>query len=760
MSVAPREIYLDANATTPVLPAVANAAYQAMLAEFGNPSSVHSRGLPAKAMMDKVRQQASRWLGASKGRILFTSGATEGIQTAVLSALTNLRARRADGQVIPSLLLYGATEHKAVPEALNHWNQLLGLNLDVRSIPVNQNGLHDLDFIRTHARDAGLVCTMAGNNETGVISDLKGIEAALSGSSALWMVDGVQALGKLPLKLDQTRIDYAPFSGHKLYAPKGIGMLYVRAGAPFTPLIVGGGQESGARSGTENMSGIAALGAVFEALESGLVFKEHDVLQSYRQQLLDALYQSFPGLVLNAPLAGSLPTTVNFSVPGLSSKDIMDVFDAAGIRVSAGSACGASKALPSYVLQAMGVPDWQAASAVRMSFGPATDQVFIDEACLLIKRCGNAMRESGMIADAAHSSDIDGISQFRADGVCSWLIADRQSACCVVIDPVASLVPKLTQVIQAAHLSVLAVLDTHGHADHHSAATHFSSLLAPGFLHESRDILGWPSTGIQVTHKQGMTLPAIKLGRKYLARLATPGHTADSVTYLLGESADAFIAQAAFCGDMILTGGMGRTDFASSSTADLYASLQMLGRVAEPNTILCPTHDYDNLLVTTLATEGEIQPLIQAVLAGLSSEAHFSERKMRLDQGLPEPTGTTILCGTREAVPSIAGISIPAAEVARFVEVNPDTLLLDVREQAEHLAGTPLAPHGCSMLSVPLGRIVNALAGGLLNPNRPILVFCRSGNRSAQVVQCLRRLGWRNVWQLSGGAAFWPASLS
>ena len=179
---------------------------------------------------------------------------------------------------MPELLLYGATEHKAVPEALRHWNALLGLDLEVLAIPVGRNGRHDLDWLRAHAPRAGMVCTMAANNETGVVSDLDGIAAALVCSPALWMVDSVQALGKLPLRLGERPIDYAPFSGHKLYAPKGIGLLYVREGAPFTPLMAGGGQEDSLRSGTENMSGIAALGAVLGALEEGFTFRRADAL--------------------------------------------------------------------------------------------------------------------------------------------------------------------------------------------------------------------------------------------------------------------------------------------------------------------------------------------------------------------------------------------------------------------------------------------------------------------------------------------------
>jgi rhodanese-related sulfurtransferase len=177
-------------------------------------------------------------------------------------------------------------------------------------------------------------------------------------------------------------------------------MLYVRAGAPFTPLMVGGGQEGGLRSGTENMAGIAALGAVLQALEDGAVFRVHGELAAFRDRLAGALRAAFPGIVFNMPFAHSLPTTLNFSVQGLGGRELLDVFDAAGVRVSAGSACSAATAAPSQVLEAMGLPAWRSGAAVRMSFGPLADAAFIDAACERIGRCGNALRDVGAAAEA------------------------------------------------------------------------------------------------------------------------------------------------------------------------------------------------------------------------------------------------------------------------------------------------------------------------------------------------------------------------
>jgi cysteine sulfinate desulfinase/cysteine desulfurase-like protein/rhodanese-related sulfurtransferase len=443
------DIYLDANATSPVLPAAIAAAVEAMETSFGNPSSSHATGLRAKRILDTTRARARRVLGAGPGRVLFTSGATEGIQTAVLSALVAVRERRAAGEDCGDLLVYGATEHKAVSESLAHWNRLLGTGLALQPLPVDATGRHRLDVLRDLAPRAAMVCTMAANNETGAISDLDGIARVLreSGSKAYWMVDCVQALGKLPLDLANTRVDYAPFSGHKLHAPKGIGILYVRDGAPYTPLMIGGGQEGGQRSGTENMAGIAALGAVLAALEEGTTFRGHAQLAAMRDRLAAALRDAFPAIVFNAPFEHTLPTTLNFAVPGVSSKDLLDLFDAAGVRVSAGSACSAARAAPSYVLDAMGLPLWRSGGAVRLSIGPLADDAFVDAACARIRHCGDALRTSPL------GGGNPGVLQVSGDGGHGWIVFDAAS--CVVIDPPRDQMERIAALVRDAGLRVL-----------------------------------------------------------------------------------------------------------------------------------------------------------------------------------------------------------------------------------------------------------------------------------------------------------------
>lgn len=741
------EIYLDANATTPVLARARAAALEAMAADFGNPSSIHSTGLKARALMDAVRARARRVLGAPTGQLLFLSGATEGIQTAVLSALSALRARRQAGDTVPELLLYGATEHKAVPEALKHWNALLGLDLRVLAIPVGRDGRHDLDWLRAHAPRAGLVCTMAANNETGIVSDLDGIAAALADSPALWMVDSVQALGKLPLRLSERPIDYAPFSGHKLYAPKGIGLLYVRKGAPFTPLMAGGGQEDSLRSGTENMSGIAALGAVLAALEEGQTFRSHDTLAAYRERLSVALQDAFPGLVFNAPQALSLPTTLNFSVPGLSSKLLLDLFDAADMRVSGGSACSASRALPSYVLEAMGLPAWQTASAVRLSFGPATDSGFIDEACARIRACGASLRESCLSPEPQGSAlPPDRLTRFVVNGACCYLLADAASRRCAVIDPLPELSARLTQWLRCHGYTLAAVLDTHSHGDHASSGLELRAAVPaqqvePGAV----DALGWPRGAQQIA-----------LGALRLTRLAIPGHTEDSTAYLLHDADGLCMA---FVGDTVMPGALGRSDFAQSAPLAFGPSLRALEQALTPNTLLLPGHDYDDRFATTLDIESEAQPLLGGVLRGGLDAAGFAGAKETLERELGLTDYRTMACGAR--VDRCNAGSAPELTPEAFTALlqhEPRPLLVDVREPYEQRLGqSPVSETAAHVQAVPLSGLLNALPGWLALPDEtPVLFFCRSGNRSAQAARALRRLGRADAWSLAGGLALWP----
>jgi cysteine sulfinate desulfinase/cysteine desulfurase-like protein/glyoxylase-like metal-dependent hydrolase (beta-lactamase superfamily II)/rhodanese-related sulfurtransferase len=740
------EIYLDCNATTPVLPQARQAALAAMAEDFGNPSSIHSTGLRARSLIDDVRARARRVLGAPDGRLLFTSGATEGIQTAVLSALVALRDRRERGEAIPDLLLYGATEHKAVPESLRHWNALLELGLEVQAIPVDTDGRHDLAWLRERAPRAGLACTMAANNETGVVSDLDGIAQAIAGSPALWLVDGVQALGKLALRLAERRIDYAPFSGHKLYAPKGIGLLYVREGAPFTPLMAGGGQEAAQRSGTENMAGVAALGAILAALEDGRTFRDATTLAGFRDRLARALLEAFPTLAFNAPPALCLPTTLNFSVQGLPSKLLLDLFDAADVRVSGGSACSASKAQPSYVLQAMGLPAWQTASAVRLSFGPAADEAFIAAACERIRACGRSLRDSCLLPSVPKTLPPEGLTRFIVDGACCYLLADAASRRCVVVDPLPELTERVAALLRCQHYTVAAVLDTHSHGDHASSAAGLRAAL-PELMDDAGplDALGWPRDARE-----------LRLGAQTLTRLPIPGHTADSTAYLLHDAGGLRVA---FVGDTVMPGALGRSDFEQSAPLAFAGSLLKLAQVASPATLLLPGHDYDDRFACTLATERRAQPLLARVLGGGLDAAGFAAAKAELEHGLGQSDYKTLACGARvdDRAPA-ADVELGPEPLRALVDRQPELLLVDVREAYEQRLGhaPDLAAPGVRHQAIALSQLLLALPDWLALPaTTPVVFFCRSGNRSAQAAQALRRLGHEQAWSLAGGLALW-----
>lgn len=346
-----------------------------------------------------------------------------------------------------------------------------------------------------------MICTMAVNNETGVYQDLNQLENVIRkhNSNIFWMVDCVQALGKRNLNLARTTIDYAPFSGHKLYAPKGIGFVYIRETAPFTPFIAGGGQESGLRSGTENLPGLAALNVIFDELlkENDSQFASVDKLHDFRNQLAQTLKDAFPTIVFNNHFSNSVPTTLNFAIPGFSSKEIMDLFDAANIRVSSGSACS-SKVTRSFVLDAMGLPAWQSESAIRLSFGPATTQTEIDAACERILHCAQALGHSCLMqaANGVNNKEaLDGLVQFKVGGACCWLFADKQSKTAIIIDPLPELVERLNTILECQQLTLLAALDTHGHADHESSRT---TLNLPK---QTCDHLGWPTQTTQIDYK-------------------------------------------------------------------------------------------------------------------------------------------------------------------------------------------------------------------------------------------------------------------
>ncbi|NRA61193.1 MAG: aminotransferase class V-fold PLP-dependent enzyme [Psychrobium sp.] len=749
-------IYLDANATTPVLPQAAAAALSTMETIFGNPSSSHITGLQAKQLMENTRHKAKHIIGAGNGDVIFTSGATEGIQTAILSALVHARKTLDSNKTYT--LLYGATEHKAVPESLKHWKELLGINAELKEIPVNEIGQLDTDFIAREVPNAIMICTMAVNNETGVYQDLAHLDQVIrtNNHQVFWMVDCVQALGKTALKLASTSIDYAPFSGHKLYAPKGIGFVYVKENAPFTAFIAGGGQEGGMRSGTENLPGMAALSVIFDMLsnpnDDG--FKSVTVLEGFRQQLVAALTQAFPSIVFNHSFENSVPTTLNFAIPGFSSKEMMDLFDAANMRVSSGSACS-SKVTSSFVLDAMGLPAWRSESAIRMSFGPAMTQQQVDQTCDRITFCANALIQSCLVTtntdDSANKNELSGLMQFKEGGSCCWLYVDGSSKNAVIIDPLAEISQRLQTIVACQALTLTAIIDTHGHADHLSCRPSLAEKLS---INQPTDALGWPTDSSDVTIN-GQQYSTLNIGDKYLVKVETPGHTDDSISLLLCDSlatnsTGELNVRYAFCGDTILIGSLGRTNFSTSSAPAMYSSLQLLNKLIGKQTLICPSHDYHNEFATNIAAEMATQCMLKQIIDNTMTSDEFVIKKAALDSHIIDQSGSEIICGAfikdnhLLAIEQYNSDSLATA-MAQLATIN----LIDIRESHEY------ALHRDNRFSsnVPLTRLVDFIGDNELNKQDKIVLVCRSGSRSHLAAQTLARLGFDKVGHLTGGYA-------
>ena len=738
-----QQIYLDANATTPVLSDIADVVSHTMQVCFGNPSSSHITGIQAKHLLEQTRTKAREVIGATDGDILFTSGATEGIQTAVVSTLIAAKNHQIENPV----LLYGATEHKAVPNTLKHWNNVLDINARVLAIPVDKNGILDLEFIREHAANALMICTMAVNNETGVFQDLTAIERVIrsENNNVAWMVDCVQALGKTNLALSETTIDYAPFSGHKLYAPKGIGVLYIRKGSAYTPFIAGGGQESGMRSGTENLPGIAGLNKLFSLLldKQNQTFKPLEQLHDYRKQLHAALLDTFGSITFNHSFEHSVPTTLNFAVDELTSKEVMDLFDAAGIRVSGGSACS-SGANRSFVLDAMGASNWQSENAIRMSFGPAASQQEIDFACEKI-RCLKPILEANCLVVSDSTSPQQevcaiGLTQLRHQAACCWLYVDCDKNA-VVIDPIIELIPRMAKIVATQGLTVKAILDTHNHQERLSARCLLTKELAERYVANEIDELGWPKGSA-----------TIELSGVRLSKIATPGHSEDSVSYLLADTQSGEVSYC-FCGDLILPGGLGNTAISGGDAAKMAQSLKQLAMAITDSTVICSGHDYQQCFAMDWHAQKATTPLLAKLLNEQVSDVQFVELKQQADE--QKHAESHSLCGYVETLESAPMKQLAATDAKAMLD-DKTTYLIDTREPYEHGANNLaelFTVADSKVINIPLSRMANAIVQGQLDKAHNYILVCRSGNRSKQAANNLSQLGFENVYNLNGGLA-------
>ncbi len=361
-------VYLDNNATTRTDPAVVEAMLPCFTECFGNPSSGYAFGSAAAAAIRSARKQVQALVGAAHDHeIVFTSGGTESDNTAILSALNVMAGR---DEVVVS-----AVEHPAVLTLCRHLESDRGVK--VRVIPVDSRGRLDVDAFQAvlSARTA-IVSLMWANNETGVIFPVAELAEMTRTVGALFHTDAVQAVGKLPVDLKETRIDMLSLSAHKLHGPKGVGALYVRRGAPFAPSILGGRQERARRAGTENVPGIVGLGKAAEcAMDT--VSAEGPRIARLRDRLEQGLQQRIDGTHVNGDTTARLPNTCNIAFEGVESDALVALLDRAGIACSSGSACTSGSTEPSHVLKAMAVPPQFLRGAVRFSLSRDTGEADI-----------------------------------------------------------------------------------------------------------------------------------------------------------------------------------------------------------------------------------------------------------------------------------------------------------------------------------------------------------------------------------------------
>lgn len=362
-------VYLDYNATTPVDPLVADAISAVMREHFGNPSSSHIYGRRARHIVDEARAQVARLINADPGEIIFTGCATEANNLAVQGVARALRASKKH-------IIISAIEHPAVMRPA----MLLGEEgWEVTVVPVDGAGRVDPDAVRSALRpDTALVSIMHANNEVGTIEPIAEVSAIVRSMGIVLHTDAAQSIGKIPVDVAALGVDLLTVAGHKFYAPKGIGALYVRRGTPIAPLLTGAGHEGGLRPGTESVPLVAGLGeAARLAAERLPVTSSH--LRHLRDRLHERLLREIPGIVLNGHPELRLPNTLNISFPGVSGRDLLDAA-APDVAASVGSACHAGDHAASGVLAAMGASVERATGAVRLSVGTPTTEVEIDRA--------------------------------------------------------------------------------------------------------------------------------------------------------------------------------------------------------------------------------------------------------------------------------------------------------------------------------------------------------------------------------------------
>jgi cysteine desulfurase len=356
-------VYLDYNATTPLLPSVIDTMHRAMLEGFGNPSSAHSYGVAAKLMIDTARQQVAQLIGAKSDEIIFTGNATEANNLAILGV-----AKRA-GQSGKNHLITSAIEHPSVMNPCAHL-QREGWELTV--LPVDQYGRVDPATLKAAIKsNTALVTIMHANNEIGTLQPLAEIAEVTKSAAVPLHVDAAQSIGKVPVDVDAIGADFLTIAGHKFYAPKGIGALYIRGNSCLSPLMQGADHERGIRPGTENVIHIAGIGeAARQAIENPQIGEQLRVLKDL---LFSRLRREIPGLILNGHPDQSLPNTLHVSFPMASGKALLTRANNA-VAASTGSACHSHGTGVSGVMAAIGATAERAAGSIRLSVGRMTSE--------------------------------------------------------------------------------------------------------------------------------------------------------------------------------------------------------------------------------------------------------------------------------------------------------------------------------------------------------------------------------------------------
>jgi cysteine desulfurase len=380
-------IYLDNNATTQVDPGVVAAMLPFLTEHFGNPSSRHGVGVAAAAAVRAARRQVQSLIGAAQeSEIVFTSGGSESDATAILSAA---RARP-DRRVIVTT----AVEHAAVQAVCR---DLEKEGYVLREICVDAEGRLDVAaFRKALTPEVAVASAMWANNETGALFPVAELAAMARAAGAVFHTDAVQAVGKVAIDLAGTEIDMLSLSGHKLHAPKGIGVLYVRRGTPFRPLLRGGHQEKGRRAGTENVPGIVALGAAAEIARRGLADETRDIA-ILRDALQARILARVPGSWVLAAGAPRLCNTLAVVFPGVEGEAMLAHFDRRGLAVSGGSACNAGGMAPSHVALAMGLDAAAARGMIRFSLSRRTTAAEVAAAADIVAEVASLCRGGAAI---------------------------------------------------------------------------------------------------------------------------------------------------------------------------------------------------------------------------------------------------------------------------------------------------------------------------------------------------------------------------